>query len=637
MRKQELIHQALVAVHKGLAKIFDVRLFQHIRPELCMKLETVDKHGEKMEYFVQLIGYYHDTLCGVVVYKSFEDFSAMIYKQQSIEQLTAASKASYVVFLRKDYDLKHTGGSGGGGRYLSSFSQRDRQNTPYDCPKSRLSLAHWNMIKDWKVCATDSIDGQLVVPSFTPRLDQMTDPQATLYSLIWILDCLFFLYKHRFAPLPQQFEVSVNEKFKLHRNQNTLKLSHPFGLHLTKPELLPLRPWSKSLPFIFAKQKNCGDGLLYFEQKIKASFAQLKAKKVEQENYILDPSGFDYVTNMRGLVGVQMKMAVLSSDTTSDVYKEKCLSNLDFLLTIDKNDATHIRTIKYKCLLYARQFDAYLEEIKNESFYSEQDIHRCDSAISWNITFCLFKLHGRKHQKVIESIKKSLQFHEYLLYVLIGMKACHCTAYSNQKELQRHYTYFYDYGHFWLSDRTVFTFIIIDVLYYYLDSKTRPMAKFLVSPNRPFTIRRSPAENDPHCSNIDCSSKSGKLVQCKSCETSHFCSDECKKMCTDNKHGIQCEMIKKAKHIYVHYTEVLFAHIVDDEKQKDVVARQKPKPKPQTAVQRPRQKRKESKQSENKKQPNINAAVVSGGATPNKQDTTEQIAGSKRRNSIELK
>ncbi len=53
---------------------------------------------------------------------------------------------------------------------------------------------------------------------------------------------------------------------------------------------------------------------------------------------------------------------------------------------------------------------------------NEKKLYRTDWTLSWNITFCYFKLYGNKNNKTIESIKKSIQNHEYILYNLINIK-----------------------------------------------------------------------------------------------------------------------------------------------------------------------------------------------------------------------
>ena len=118
-----------------------------------------------MEYYIQLLGYYYGTLPGMVIYENYDDFLSMIYKQQTIDNLAAAKKAQYIVFLPKNYKandpLNGIGGIGGGhndninGIHSTSSSplssSRMRRNSgdsgssnssPYDDPKSRVSATH---------------------------------------------------------------------------------------------------------------------------------------------------------------------------------------------------------------------------------------------------------------------------------------------------------------------------------------------------------------------------------------------------------------------------------------------------------------------------------------------------------------
>merc|ERR550525_2253582 len=99
IRKEDQTRKTIVAVHMNLARFYDHRIFQYIRPELCIKLEcTTEKFGTQ-SLFVQILGYYFQTTPGIVIYSTFNDFLAMIYGDQTIDNLAAAKKCSFVLFL----------------------------------------------------------------------------------------------------------------------------------------------------------------------------------------------------------------------------------------------------------------------------------------------------------------------------------------------------------------------------------------------------------------------------------------------------------------------------------------------------------------------------------------------------------
>lgn len=571
--KEETTRKIIIAVHEGLANVYNYRIFQYLRPETCLKLETSTEKYGKMQYYVQLLGYYYNTLPGLVIYESFEDFLAMIHKQQTVDNLAAAKKAYYVVFLPKNYKSNDNedgvGGIGGSGVHHNGFGGMNAesawsQSSPYEDPKSRVSATHWNMIKEYNVCAMNAMNPKLpMISCFTPRLEKLSDPQKTLHSLIWITDALLYVYSHHgtHSSTALNVEVSIADRYRLQHNQRCMHLTYPYGVDHINGKDLPLRPWNKTLPYIFNTMKTCGDGLTYFDKKMSESKSKLIARKIAEENYLNDPSGIDYVTAIKGLVGCYMKMAVVDVTNSRNLYDGVCLKHLDVALKYDERDTLKCRNLKLKCLLYAARYEAYLEELKKEKFYDEKKLHRIDSTLSWNVTFCYMKLYGAEHQLTIESIKKSIQHHEYILYVLISMKATDCSNLRNQRDVTRHQVYYYEYGQFWLSHKDVFLFIVQHVLYYFLDSKSRPITKFLSSANRPFTIQQTPLLFEPQCSNTNCPNQAAspqpQLFECKNCHTTHFCSEQCQLSYNDKKHSVQCEMIKKSKRIYKHYMEKL--------------------------------------------------------------------------------
>eukprot|EP01084_Bolivina_argentea_P144822 254003_1 len=344
MSKEDAVEKSIVEAHKGLADVYNHRLFQYIRPEFCTKVETTtEKHGV-VEFYVQLLGFYHGSLPGIVIYKTFEDFLAMLYNQQTIDNLAAVKKAEYILFLAKNYK--------------NSNENKITSNSPYASPQSRVSRSHWDMIKPYNVCAANSMNPKLpMIPCFTPRLDKLSHPQRTLRSVAWITHALLDIYgKKRGIPHP-----NTNNKYKL-------SVTFPFGLDVIDTALMSLRPWNKTLPYIFNTMKNCGDGLTYFEKKLSEAHDKLLVHSVSKDNYFLDPSGIDYVTAIKGLSGVYMKMAVINAK-----YYELAVSEyLDKALEKDKRDTLKCRDLKLKCLLFGHRYTDYLSELKNEKYYHEK-------------------------------------------------------------------------------------------------------------------------------------------------------------------------------------------------------------------------------------------------------------------------
>ena len=70
--------------------------------------------------------------------------------------------------------------------------------------------------------------------------------------------------------------------------------------------------------------------------------------------------------------------------------------------------------------LYSGKYKEYLLELEKDKFYDENKLHRIDSTLLWNVTFCYFKLYGNNNNKTIESIKKSIKNHQNILYININ-------------------------------------------------------------------------------------------------------------------------------------------------------------------------------------------------------------------------
>ena len=564
-----------------------------------------------MTYYVQLLGYYHGSQPGVVVYERFEDFKAMIYKEQTIDNLAAAKKCHYIVYLPKNYKCAGIDGididdSNNNGDSQRQHNAPNNDSNPFMDPKSRVSATHWNMIKEFNVCSTSPMNPKLpVIPCWTPRLEKMSDPKQSFLSFIWIsyilhylfieyialqkripIDCISSKYAQLKRTTPNcncnpltcrqqqngqwkvinkhKFKMSELGGFRLDADQNEFGMfaSFPFGLNQLNVNKLCLRPWLKTLPYVFNTMQNCGDGLEYFSKKLAEAKEKIKLRKIsEKQNWLQDPAGIDFINYTKGIVGVYMKIAFAMNNDCE--YYEKAINLLDGALDRDTRDTLKCRGLKLKCLLFGHQYEAYLEELKKEKFYDEKKVHRIDSNLSWNVTFCYFLLYGRRSPKTIESVKKSIQFHCNILYILIGIKPSDCINMRNQRDLTRQLSYYYEFGHFWLSHWDVYEFIICDVLYYYLDSKSRPITEFITSSNRPFTIESTPILHNPQCINTTCPNKgsdSVDLFQCKVSRTTYFCSEQCEKNCHDKRYGIESELIKKTKRIYKHYMDKIFKY-----------------------------------------------------------------------------
>merc|ERR1712228_856100 len=81
-----------------------------------------------------------------------------------------------------------------------------------------------------------------------------------------------------------KYKFAMNElgNFRLDAEQNAFGIlaSFPFGLQRIDTNKLCLRPWLKTLPYIFNTMKNCGDGLTYFEKKLSEAKSKIILRKI---------------------------------------------------------------------------------------------------------------------------------------------------------------------------------------------------------------------------------------------------------------------------------------------------------------------------------------------------------------------
>eukprot|EP01084_Bolivina_argentea_P096497 173478_1 len=404
-QKEDATRRTIIAVHQGLANLYNHRLFQYVGPEFCLKLETnTEKYG-KMEYYIQLLGFYHGTVPGLVIYNTFEDFLSMIYKEQTIDNLAAGKKAKYLVFLGKNHK-SNINGIDEHNNNIGNKNNNNNNSSPYSSPQSRVSATHWNMIKEYNVCAQNPMNQKLpMIPCFTPRLEKLIDPQKTLHLLIWVTYCLHYLFidyskeinknyihieierlrneynkydqNRKISPIYKHDEYIDKYKllmselggFKLERKQRSIFITYPYGIAKININNLSLRPWLNTLPYIFNTMKSIGDGLKYFNKKLLEAENKIKLRKISEESYLKDPCGIDYITATKGIVGCYIKIGCYIENNK---YFKLALENLNKILLIDIRDTLKCKNLKLKCLLFNYQFKEYLNELQKDKFYNEK-------------------------------------------------------------------------------------------------------------------------------------------------------------------------------------------------------------------------------------------------------------------------